>query len=434
MSTSASARSYLTAGIAAVGASAIALTPVAAVGPDPALLPHRVGEMAVGLASTIDPFTPWVTTFETALENITRIVSAVAANPLPILQQVVNNQLIYLSELPDIGTILGQVADNVGNALGAPFAADPTNISSAPVASISLGPGFEIQVSQQLVFGLLPDVLGDLYPTLEPFLNFTTSPASGVLLSAIGPIISPVLAVVNSAGAIIDALGSGDFVGAINELINIPANAVNAFLNGGQFLDLGPVLSLVGVTLPDSIQSLGFNMGGLLSTGINPVPTEDPVPVAGVMFDGLAFTADLGLGAPVVDPGLSVGPIGALLGLNAGIAEAIKVTPPSEAPTDGAAPPAQATVAEAPEAAAALEVEANLAASPAESAPQAAEAEAAVTVSAPREPAEAATAEPAENTGATTVRRAPRAERSADSGAATSTPKRAARGAVSRAG
>ena len=428
-----STRSYLTAGIAAFGATAIALTPVAPVGPDPALLPHRIGAMAVGLASTIDPFTPWVTTFETALDNITRMISAVAANPLPIIQQVVNNQLTYFSELPDIGTILGQVFGNIGNALGAPFAADPENISTAPVASVSLGP-VEVPINQQTVFAALPDVLGDLYETLEPFLNFTTSPISGVLLSVIGPIVSPVLAVVNSAGAIFDALGSGDFIGAINELINIPANAVNAFLNGGQFLDLAPVLSLVGVTLPDSIKSLGFNIGGLLSTGINPVPSEEAVPVAGVMFDGLAFSADFPLGptttVPVTNPGLSVGPIGALLGLNANIAEAIKVTPPSEAPTEGAAAQALEAAAEAPPAA----IEAPREADPAESTPQAAEAEAAVTVSAPREEAAGATAEAAGETGVTTVRRAPRAERSADTGAAASTPKRAARGAASRAG
>ena len=425
-----SARSYLTAGLTAVSAGAIALAPVAPLPDGTTAVPTRAGAFAVGLASSIDPITPWVQTFEAAAANITRLIAAVADNPFPIIQQVVANQITYLSELPDIGTILGQVTGNIGNALGAPFAADPENISTAPVAVASLGPGFEIKINQQFVFGVLPDVLGDLYPTLEPFLNFTTSPASGVLLSAIGPIVSPVLAVVNSAGAIIDALGSGDFEGAINELINIPANAVNAFLNGGQFLDLAPVLSLVGVTLPDSIKSLGFNMGGLLSTGINPVPSEDPVPVAGVMFDGLAFTADLGLGAPVVDPGLSVGPIGALLGLNANVAEAIKVTPPSEAPAEDSAPPALATAAEAPEVAAPREAEANLATDAAEAAPRAAEAEAAVTLSAPRE----AAPEPAEETGATTGRRAPRADRGTDTGAAASTPKRAARGAASRAG
>ena len=77
-------------------------------------------------------------------------------------------------------------------------------------------------------------------------------------------------------------------------MINIPANFTNALLNGGQFLDLKPLLSAVGVALPDSIQSLGFNMGGLLSAGISPVAPTGNDPLATVMFDGLAFTAECG--------------------------------------------------------------------------------------------------------------------------------------------
>ncbi|MCH9720904.1 MAG: outer membrane porin GjpA, partial [Actinomycetia bacterium] len=295
-------RSYLTAGVAALGAGAIVMAPVQPLPERSTLTPALSSSLAVDLAASIDPITPWIETFQTATVNIERIITAATSTPLPIITQVITNFGTYLAELPDIGAILGQVVGNVGNALGAPFAV-PTSCSdleqgpceSISTATVVAGIPFLDTLNQQQVFALLPAILpAEQYASLKPVLDFTTSPISGVLLGAIGPVVAPVISVVNSLGAIVDALGQSDFEGAINELINIPANAVNAFLNGGQFLDLAPVLSLVGVTLPDSITNLGFNMPGILSTGISPVPPAegaDADPVAGVMFDGLAFTA-----------------------------------------------------------------------------------------------------------------------------------------------
>lgn len=343
-----SARSYLTAGIATLGASAIALTPVAP-SQTLAIVEQRTSALAVELASSIDPITPWINTVEGAFENIAGIITAGLANPLPIIRQVIANQITYISEFPDIGLILGQIIGNIGNAVTWPLAvpvscSDQENFgpcenvnSTVPVIIDSpLG-----DLTQQAVFAVLPLVLGDQYAAVKPILDFTTTPLSGALLSLIGPVVGPVLSLVNSVGAIVGALGQGDFIGAINELINIPANFTNALLNGGQFLDLTPVLSLVGVTLPDSIQSIGFNMGGLLSQG-------------GVMFDGLAFNAALGPFA-VTDPGLPVGPIGTLLGLNDYFARAIAVTPP----TQSAKRVAPAAADAAAEAAPAVEVAAE---------------------------------------------------------------------------
>lgn len=266
-------RSYLSAGVAVLGAGAIALSPVQPVGGDLALSPHQANALAVSLAASIDPITPWNNTIEGALNNITTLAGGIAANPLPILGQIIANQITYLGELPDIGTILGQVFGNIGNAIRAPFTPPTpcTDGSGDPCPSISTAPVFEAlntPFTQQQVYALLPFVLPpDLAQTLKPVLEFATTSFSGVLLSIIGPVVGPVLSLVNSVGGIFNALTTGDFAGAINELINIPANFTNALLNGGEFLNLAPVLSLVGVTLPDTIQSIGFNMGGLLSAG-----------------------------------------------------------------------------------------------------------------------------------------------------------------------
>ena len=425
-----SARSYLTAGVAAFGAGAIALAPVQPVSQDSAISPVLRSSLAVDLAASIDPITPWVDTFQTASQNIERLFTLGLATPLPIITQIITNFGTYLSELPDIGTIIGQVFGNVGNAIGAPFAVPVScsdglqgpceNISTAGVIDSPLG-----VLTQQAVFALLPGILPpDQYASLKPILDFTTSPISGALLGLIGPVVGPVVSVVNSVGAIIGALGQSDFEGAISELINIPANVTNALLNGGQFLDLTPVLSLVGVTLPDSISSLGFNMGGLLSTGISPVPPQEGAPadpLAGVMFDGLAFTADLGLGAPITDPGLSVGPIRALIGLNQKVAEAIAVTPPTEAPAQIAAAEDPAPAVEAVETVQAAAPDAAPS-SAARVTPVDVEAPAAAPVQQGTKQADTAPAAP----------RTSRAGRAGDSGAGATTPKRSARGAAAR--
>ena len=67
-------RSYLTAGIAALGASAVALAPIQPIHTDVAL-EHQpaVANLAVSLASTIDPITPWVDTFKLAAENLAQL-------------------------------------------------------------------------------------------------------------------------------------------------------------------------------------------------------------------------------------------------------------------------------------------------------------------------------------------------------------------------
>ena len=326
------ARSYLTAGVAVFGAGAIALSPVQPLPAELALAPQRVSAaLAVELAAAVDPITRLVEVIQESADNVTALFGAVADSPLPIIEAVIANAGVYLSELPDVGAIVQQIVGNLGNAARAPFAVPASclgedvsaceSISDVPVTTVPiLG-----EISQRDVYALLPLLLGDSYESLAPILQFTTTPVSGVVLSLIGPVVAPVLSVVNSVTSVIDYLGASDFQSAVFELINLPTNAIGAFLNGGQFLDLAPVLSLLGVELPSEITSIGFQMGGLLSPG-------------GVLFDGVAAEASIAnplapLPPPtidIIDPGLPVGPIGSLLGLRGSIADAIKLPPPPE--------------------------------------------------------------------------------------------------------
>ncbi|MCB1289964.1 hypothetical protein [Mycolicibacterium sp.] len=454
-----STRSYLSAGVAVLGAGAIALSPVQPLGAAPAPLPQKaIGELAVSLAAAVTPVDP--------IQNIIDVITATGNNlevllndwssglyvdgtlpfppntgicligcngnlgwrtggysggvGLPILAQMLSNLQVYLSELPDIGTIAGQIFGNIGNALRAPF--EPGVNQQGRVQNI---PGFTsdyynqnvngIQYFNAPVFGtlsqrdvaaLLPTLAGDSYASLEPIVNFATTPISGVIVGAIGPIVAPVLAVVDGISNAIALLQESNFQDALIELINIPANTIGAVLNGGQTLDLTPVLGLLGVTLPDTITSIGLKMGGLLSPG-------------GVAFDSLAAVASVPNVLDVTVPGLPVGPIGALASLTNYVAKSIAVAPPAQT----AAAVAAASSVAAPEAAAP------------ESIADAMDSDAAAETAAASAPVEAA-AEP--DDAAKAAPRVGRSGRSAsasdDSGASASTPKRAGRSAASRAG
>jgi hypothetical protein len=464
-----STRSYLSAGVAVLGAGVIALSPVQPLGADPTLLPQKtIGELAVSLAAAVTPVDPIQNIIDVITESGNNLEVLInnwsggvyvdgtfpfppntgmgltgngnlgwrtggyaSGSGLPILAQLFSNLEVYLGELPDIGAIAGQIFGNISNALGAPFQAG-TN-ETGKIKNI---PGFDSDyynqnvngveyftapifgtVSQRDVGALLPTLFGDSYAGIEPIINFATTPISGVLVGAIGPVVAPVLAVVNGISNAVALLQESNFQDALIELINIPANTVGAILNGGQTLDLTPVLGLLGITLPDEVKSLGLKMGGVLSPG-------------GVAFDGLAAEASIPNLLDVVVPGLPVGPIGALAGLTNYVAKSIVVTPPAstasavQAAASAAAPEAAAAAAEAP----AVEAP-ETAADSVESDAATAAAEAAASA-----PVEAATGKD------DTAKAAPRTGRSgrsagasSDSGAGASTPKRAGRSAASRA-
>ena len=371
-------RSYLTAGVAALSVGAIALSPVQPLPANVALAPERaVSTMAVELAAAIDPFTPIIEAIKASVDNVRGLITDwvngiyvdgiipappntilngnfgnraggyETGNAFPILQQFLSNQITYLQELPNVGVIVQQIFGNVVNAIKAPFKVGETKpgtnlgipgqynqnvngvVFSTPI------PGLDI--NQRAVGALLPILAGDSYAALEPILNFATTPISGVLLGAVGPVLGPVLSVLDDVRAAFTALRESNFAAAINSLINIPTNAINAALNGGPVLDL---TNIVGGLLPASVKTLGLKMGGLLSPG-------------GVAFDGIAAEADATIGQATLQlkvPGNPVGPVGALVGLTNYVAQSIKVQLPQQASARAAAAvEVEAPAAPAPE-------------------------------------------------------------------------------------
>lgn len=157
--------------------------------------------------------------------------------------------------------------------------------------------------------------------------NFAASPASGVLLGAAGPLISPGVALWNSAGSIFADLTGGAPGAALTHLIEAPANVVNAFFNGATLnLDaLAPTFNpfvTAGSEGGEQLNGLSVAFGGLFSPGQVVAGASGPMyyGTGGSMLNALGlefsfFPPDDFAGGSLSIPAIPVGPIGATAGL-----------------------------------------------------------------------------------------------------------------------
>jgi len=364
-----SSRSYLTAGIAALGAGALALAPVQPIPNQIALAPERViSDMAVELAaSTIDPITPWVTAFETAFANIQTLGKLNEQNPFPLLKTIGANIATYFEELGNGNAALipQQIWGNIqtffeapwdpGDGITIPYTDDPTFAAFGEYAS-AFAPPTGGQAPEALVSALSQLAVGQWasgcedddscsFKALLPITNFLNTPYSGQLVALVGTLISPFVQLVKSFTAIGEFFEAGDVIGAINELINIPANMTNAFLNGAGFLDL---TGIVNAIVPDSpLARVGVNLGGLL----NVMPQNGGRNTSGDVVPPTSWSGGVGIDSLAIgEPGdldyaqgIPNGLLGANIGLGQFLANKLLITPP--APPTAAAQPELAKAA-----------------------------------------------------------------------------------------
>ncbi|MBU3749096.1 MAG: hypothetical protein FGM52_01365 [Mycobacterium sp.] len=409
-------RSYLTAGIATLGVGALALAPVQPIPHQLDLAPQKVvSSLAVDLAAAVDPITAWVNVFQTSAANIAILNEFQQQNPFPLLKTIGANIATYIEEISNgqIDLVFEQIGNNIQTFFEAPW--DPGTVQSIPVVwdppkevTVALGdylsdtqpptpatsePEADAQSPSNANLFLLQltaaatqtDPTGD--PELEalteflfgfaPLVRILNTPATGQIISWIGPVLSPLVALTNSFTAVGKYFQEGKILDAFYELVNIPANMTNAFLNGAGFLNLAPVIGQF-FNLPEGLDRIGVNLGGLLnampqngSLKVNPVdpqPARPTVWAGGTGFDSFAIpgcSSDAGAlcgfiaGQPPA--GLTNGLFGAGIGLGQFLAEKLLITPPTEAPASAklAAPEAAApALPEAPAAQEAAPVEA----------------------------------------------------------------------------
>jgi hypothetical protein len=332
MSVHTALKPYATAGVAIVGAGVLAVTPTAA--PSPDLSTVRDFALTADGSPFGDFLAPWLDQYNTAAENTTQLANNFFVAPWVGLQQALANQGDFWQQLADDPTTLGEVTlamqDNVKAVLDSFTLLGADDDTVAAVINHTLS-GEGDPISQHDLVGLLPQLVeGGLLPLPEgtdpdlviEVVNFLSSPASGILIGALGPAISPVVALMNS-------ITDGD---GFNEIL---ANMGGAFFNGAT-LNLDFVLPMIddADVLPEgmSVDHLEFAFGGLLTAGdVNNAPYSffddsgnlvNEVPaVGGSILNGLGIEID---GVPALNEiafdGHGVGPIAAWQGFSQAIA------------------------------------------------------------------------------------------------------------------
>lgn len=261
-------RPYATAGIALVGASVIAATPLApatSLAHSPLAVP--VSSAAVSLSSSVDPLTRWGEVATAAFNNVNGIATYMSEHPFPLLQQVIANQTGYaqilITGLPTAAEALAKWAtETMPTAFetafaqvqaGQPQAAADTltiAIGAAIWAGMTLSPAINIpgQIMQNLT-ATVKTVIG--LPTITPLIAFVNT-----------AITSPIQALGITAQSFTDSMGAGDTLGALNAVANLPAELVDQLLNktvldfrltgGGRFIS-GALLTNLLIKIPKAI-------------------------------------------------------------------------------------------------------------------------------------------------------------------------------------
>jgi hypothetical protein len=328
------ARPWITAGFAAVtvvSASAI-VTPVAA-------RPTALSDLQTRAVQLVD--ISWDQVVQTALTNATDIYDHLSPATFADVQQFAANVPEYLDGTRGFNADLTTAFDAATNPF-TPVDPEPYIYSSldttpstitidiplAPVGGIDLlgkeglldilTNGLNVDLGVTTInIPVLSDLVGSTEAAqIEPYLPFSGSPLSGIMWGGIGATLSPYLQFNNDITGISEALSGADpnYTTAFDDLLNMPANLTNAFLNGYGDVNLDTVLTDLGIATPPTDVALTADLGGLLSP-------------AGSLIDGIGFSDTIGACSLVCAtfdvPTTAVGPLASLFEQDQAIAESI---------------------------------------------------------------------------------------------------------------
>ncbi len=274
-------RPYATAGVALVGASVIAVSPIAPSLPDIHIAnPLAHVSASVELTQAVSPITTLVQVIQTSVMNLATTGGQVLADPFPVLRQVIANQLGFAK-------VLTTAAEGVASALVS-FAMTLPMTAQTLIGQLASGDIADAVVTVNnavvsLVLGaaipLLPvfAIPGEIAQNVTNVLNLLGGFGGILTLLAISPLST--LLGTNfqfgvSAQAVIDAVRAGDLPLALNALLNGPIQITGAFLNGvpGQgFVGiLSPSLGLLNVLAVEIPQLIATTLGA-------PAPAASPL-------------------------------------------------------------------------------------------------------------------------------------------------------------
>lgn len=263
----AAVRPYATAGVALLGASVIAISPLTPAMPDAPGIQRALSSVGVELSAAVNPIDNWVQVFQNSAANIGAIGQQIVASPAPILGQILANQLASLKALQAAfsanATTVKQIFD------GAPGAFDTARgqLQSGNIV------GAVNTINNAIVVPLVlagvqavSDLTVPLVSTVNNFAKaFATLPSTvfQVILPMTYPLVSMINVVVQATQDVYDGVVASDPGAVVNTLVNLPANLVNGFLNGS-----GTILGFInapGVLTPYD-PNLGFLGSGPIAS------------------------------------------------------------------------------------------------------------------------------------------------------------------------
>ncbi len=307
----------MTSGVALIGASAIALSPIV-VAPQQVHLPAiPVSSLATTLTASVNPISEWAKVLTTTFNNVSALGQQVWADPAPILKQIIINQIGYANTIAtDLGAAgnsfvtavkaLPPAFQQAAQQLAAGQISVGINTAFGAVLNLLINPGFALLQGQTL------NIPGKVMQNVANVAKLLPDLLVGVGFSVLGTVSGVQSAFGDTAQAVYDGVRAGNLGAALNAIVNAPAVLTNAFLNG-----YGPT---------------GF--GGLLAPGTGVVPI---LVIAVRQAIAQALGAPVPPAAKVVDTAPSAVPSAALSGATVTLG-AEKVTTPDAVKTTATKP------------------------------------------------------------------------------------------------
>lgn len=271
---------YMTAGIAVLGAGAIAVTPIAPALPDiqiPSVqLTGTISDLLddIGIGGFSSALDVYPNLIGTAFDNVTDIGAEWLAHPFPILGAVLSNQvetLLGIAGHPsEIFAVPAGMVENLGHVVGRLGGF----VGGTGFQDMMLGPLASAWESLGLGGGIAPTSLADVVALPSTFLNAFLNGGDhgwpGLLTSATSAMGAPgvIDGLLNFVPQnVAEALSGGGLPGlddVFSGLSGLPDALANGTLGSLDFSSFVAGLQAVPGHLLDGIQHLGTNIGDLL--------------------------------------------------------------------------------------------------------------------------------------------------------------------------
>lgn len=322
-------RPYVTTGVAIVGASVIAVTPITPTPAPPQTQTHTVQlsaavqaldapspfpalpntsapsqPAAAGLmagSSFENPITRWIEVFQTTGASLTTLLNAAGTDPFPVIRQIIANQTAYANTISTAvtaaatGVFRWLTVDERAN-LPASLRLIAQYLAQGNITAIGDQINFALTDLGISLFGLLELLaipyemsrnVANVFQTLVSQSLFNTGILGKTGFGLLSTLQTAIRAVTISGQALVDAGRAGDPFAALSAIVNAPAEFIDAVLNGIPNRFGRRVGGLLALTLTGTSWSLGsgllIHIPRLIAAAIT--PPAPPAPPAATTTD-----------------------------------------------------------------------------------------------------------------------------------------------------